>query len=288
MAFSLRKYAILVSLKLTQPKRKCVVPAASALVHEHFGAEANAGSYDVELYRRQDVRDILRVYETLYQDHRAITNPWEHGAQIIAKPGKPNWDRLVDAGKIKFYDEVHKAGDRYDSEILPAAKEKNGALFAETVYLPVDKWVESWQLTAVSRPVPEGGDLRHTLGQKEIDRVKEELGDLHRDAVKDVYGRLHGLVSQSATALSRYGNVPRAQLPEATVQTNLADFVAALDGLNLPGADGKKDATLTALATEITNAVLVPDFEDLKSDKGAREEAAGKVAKIADKLAGLV
>jgi len=288
MAFSLRKYANLVSITLKQPKRSARIPKASDLVHVHFGAEANAGNYNVELYRRQDVRDILRVYETLYQDHRAITNPWEHGWQIIAKPGKPNWDRLVDAGKINFYDEVHKAGDRYDSEILPAAKAKNGALFAEAVYLSAEQWIESWQLVEGVRPVPESGDLRHTLGQKEIDRVKEELGDLHRDAVKDVYGRLHELVSDSATALSRYGNVPKAQLPEATVQTNLADFVAALGGLNLPGADGKKDATLTALATEITNAVLVPNFEDLKSDKGARDEAAGKVAKIADKLAGLV
>ena len=286
MSFSLASSAILVGIRLTQPKRKIKIKAASDLVRQHFGAGKKSGDFEATLYPTESERPILSIHEECFQVHKRLTCRWEHGIDIITKKGKPKWDDEVRKYVTLFDDAVAKQAEIYDSAILPAAKRELGKLAAECVYPTAEQWAKAWSLRPVVRPVPNSGDLRLTLPKEEIEEVERELREQHRQGVRDVYGRLHGLVQASAQQLSRYGVAKGAKLYEQTVQGHIGDLISALDGLNIPDEDGNKDGDLEDLATEISNVLLSQDFDDLKEDKDLRTKVAKKTSALADKIQG--
>ena len=227
MAFSLASSAILVSLRLTQPKRKKKLAIASNLVREHFGCSRQSGDFEAKLYPAEFERPQLKVYEDAFALHKRLTCRWEHGLDIITKKGKPRLDDEHRNAIALFDDAVQKQGARYDTEILPAARRERGqGLFDKVEYPTAEEWVDQWTLRSVTRPVPNTGDLRLTLPTDQIADIENELREQHRAGLKDVFGRLETLVRASATALTQYGVKPRAKLYQQTVQDHLSELVS--------------------------------------------------------------
>lgn len=286
MSFSLASSAILVGIRLEKPKTSTRIQSATTLVQEHYEASHASGAFVANLYPKFAVRPQMKVHEDLFQRHKAITARWEHGIDIIAKRGKSAWDDLIREATVRFDDAVQKQGEIYDAEIIPAAKRELGDLFGLVGYPSADEWVSQWALRPIVRPVPNSGDLRLTLPAEQVEEVERELREQHRNSVKDVYHRLGDLVRKSADSLGRYGVAKGARLQAATVQDHIAEVVSALDGLNIPDEDGKRDTVLEDLGTEITNVILSQEFSDLKKDEGLRKDVAKKASALAEKIQG--
>jgi hypothetical protein len=278
----IRKVAQLVGATKSIPMMQKDVPVASALVHDKFEAMDSAGSYRVKLYVKSDIRSILGVYEKWYDhDHRLLTRTWEHGVGVIAKAGMAEWERRFTAAKIKWDDEVHRAGDRYD-EIIANAKRQNAKLFKEVqnFYPSQEDFVGAFSFEKKIRPIPVADDLRLTLPDNEVELIREELRKQHADGLKEVYGKLHKHVSHARKAFT----VGKRLSP--SILDNCADIVAALDALNIPDGDGNVDANLEKLGTEITERILSVDIDDLKQDKKLKSATAKAAADLEDKLKG--
>ena len=113
------------------------------------------------------------------------------------------------------------------------------------------------------------------------------------EGVKDVYERLR---DATAHVGERFTNGKRKS---DAILGDVTELVAALEGLNIPDADGNVDEDLERIGTEIAGELLDKNLDevwkddDLKKEKASKaneitEEIEGKIKEMDDKLKGYI
>ncbi len=111
--------------------------------------------------------------------------------------------------------------------------------------------------------------------------------------MKDVYARLRDATAHAGEPVTYGKRKSDAILGDAT------KLVAALEGLNIPDADGNVDEDLERIGTEIAGELLDKNLDevwkddDLKKEKASKaneitEEIEGKIKEMDDKLKGYI
>jgi len=160
-------------------------------------------------------------------------------------------------------------------------------------YPTADQFVAQTTVQPIIRPVPSVQDLRTSLSEVEVREVERQLREAHMEGVKDVYERLR---DATAHVGERFTNGKRKS---DAILGDVTELVAALEGLNIPDADGNVDEDLERIGTEIAGELLDKNLDevwkddDLKKEKASKaneitEEIEGKIKEMDDKLKGYI
>jgi hypothetical protein len=121
-------------------------------------------------------------------------------------------------------------------------------------------------------------DLRTSLSEIEVKEIERQLRETHMEGVKDVYERLRDSVAHVG---ERFTNGKRKS---DAILGNVTELVSALQGLNIPDADGNVDEDLERIGTEISGELLDKNLDEVWKDDDLKKEKASKASEITEEL----
>ena len=151
-----------------------------------------------------------------------------------------------------------------------------------TMYPTAEEFVEQTQVIEQIRPLPDSQDLRTSLSEIEVKEVERQLREAHMAGVKDVYERLR---DATAHVGERFTNGKRKS---DAILSNVTELVSALEGLNIPDADGNVDEDLDRIGTQIAGQLLDKDLDEIWEDDELKKEKASKANEISEEIEGKI
>ena len=217
-----------------------------------------------------------------------LTVPWnEDGTRLLPVELIDRFEKELSDAKV-YWDELKsELGDDYDLEIEKAKVSLNGA-FNEADYPAKQDILDRYSLTAHYSPLPTGGDLRISLPQAKLDKLRSEVeanvkGALEK-GTKQVHERVAHALGHLVEKLDKFGIDKNGKVigafRDSTVQ-NLNELAEVLPLLNITG-----DSTLTKISNDLLSQLRNLDPKKLRDDTSHRRDVAGKARKIAKSLSG--
>ena len=222
---------------------------------------------------------------------------------IVGKLTVP-WDedgtRLLPVGVIdRFEKELAEAQDRWEelkkelgNDYDDAVKESKSALgdaFKESDYPQREDILDRYSINVEYSPLPTGGDLRVSLPQKKLDKLRREVEARVKSNIEKGTKQVHERVVKTLTHLieklekfgidKNSGKVVGA-FRDSTVE-NLNELAEVLSVLNITG-----DPALTAASNDLLAQLRDLNPKKLRSNPTHRKDVAKKAQKIVDNLSG--
>jgi len=218
-----------------------------------------------------------------------LTVPWDHDGTKLLPVG------LVD----RFQKEIGDAIARHEEllaelrtdydEVRDRAKDVLGDNFEEVNFPAVDELIAEYSVTVTYAPLPTGGDLRVSLPQKKLDKLRKEVEASVKSNIekgtKQVHERVVGTLTHLIGVLNAFGVDKKSGkavgvFRNSTVK-NLNDLAEVLSVLNITG-----DPKLTAASNDLLVQLRDLNPKKLRKDKTHRKDVAKKAQKIVDNLSG--
>lgn len=229
------------------------------------------------------VRQLIRNYDAIYQEHTRRTAPWiDRGPRILpavqfeaymqamrevvnavdrALPGiVATWDRQV-------RDDMLHRGARAKYEDYPLASEVSGLFSVDYTVMPLPD-VRDFRVDV-------SDDMKERLEQA----VKDAEAGMRREAVERMLEPIRAAVKKLRTPIGEEGSIFRNSLVE-----NLRDGIEQARGLVID--DEELLAHIEQVAATIEGKDMSPDV--LRTNTTARSEAAEKLAGLMANLGGLM
>lgn len=269
--------AVLVKLSTRQWSGTKKDREASARVTQEAHAASTSGAFYKRLAHSHLFGEFSRVAQAARQYHMQVTLPWMDGGYRLL-PTDMFFEYQQNMAKYK--DEARDIAASIREEfprILRQAEVQLGSLYKPEDFPTPEKVEQSFGLDVAMIPVPEVADFRLEVDdqtEQEIrDAVVQSYKDQERQAMMDLWQRLHDNVEHLATRLHEVDAAERKRLHESVVG-HLRDLVEILPSLNIT-----RDQELDGLAQEAKDKLLV-DINRLRSNPEARQET----TKAADDL----
>lgn len=286
--------AILVSLRISSWSAKKFDKKVTREATAAHGADESAGRFNKSLLpsvaliaksvkASKDVQQ-TNSFKALMQ-HIAATRQW-HYQQTLAW-SDDGWRLLPIKNYQAYTDGIRERQHQFDSllaefvrdypHLREAAKSLLNGMFEQADYPRNIKARFSFGIEF--NPVPQGGDFRVALSEKEIEaiaagaeaRVKNAFEDAQNDAVKRLFETVQKLVS-------------RLSQPDAifrdTLIGNARELCDVLQRLNVTG-----DANLERLRRE-TELLSMTEPETIRKNENVRVETAARAQSIFDEMIG--
>lgn len=279
---AIQSRAMLVGVKKTGVKMNVTMKEVSQFVAQEYGSEEGAGSYKANLYGKNS---LLKPLDTIYHSwydhaHKDRTRVWEAGMRIIAKPGLADWSAGAKGMEVEFDAKRSEMASNWDT-IIERCREMQGEqkwAVLRHFYPTADQFVAQTTVQPIIRPVPNVQDLRTSLSEVEVQEVERQLRETHMEGVRDVYERLRDATAHVGERFTNGKRKSDAILGDAT------KLVAALEGLNIPDADGNVDEDLERIGTEIAGELLDKNLDEVWEDDDLKKEKASKANEITEEL----
>lgn len=272
--------AMLVSLNLSIWTARRYDRKASQEVAENHGAKTDAGRYHKRLIDKADAYEaIVTIGREARDFYYRYTLPWANdGARIL--PASAYMD---------FADAMRHRGQQFDQavtqfvaaypELRQAARTVLGSLYNPADYPEPETIGRLFKFKVSVLPLPTAGDFRVQLAddttQALRDSITEQVEAATAEAMRDLYGRLHGAVSNMVRRLSD----PDAIFRDSLV-TNLQEVCDVLPKLNLTN-----DPHLEALRQDTLRDLCGHAPATLRDDKRTRADVAAKAKAIEARMA---
>ncbi len=242
----LQDKAVLVRLAIRQWTARKMDKGATAELHESKNAQAEAGVYYKQLVDKQVLKKAQEIATQARDFHYKTTLPWDgEGLAILVSKMMP-----------KHQSEMNVLGPRFisvvEDELIPEyanrvdlERVRLGRLWNPGDYPPPHRVRSKFSFKVEYFPIPDAGDFRVSLQNDEIEKMRKQLEEGNerrlREAMNDIWVRLHKVVKHMADSLSKDDKIFRDSLVG-----NVLEAVEILPGLNI--AD---DPALDAMISEV-------------------------------------
>lgn len=277
---SLKNKAMLVNLSIGQWSMRKYDRRISNEVNEHYNADYDASRVNKVLIAIDQAKIISKAVNESRIFHYANTLPWtDEGRRILPTANFFDYVNELNAMKHKFWRVVESFWNNYETYKYDA-KKILGGLFKEADYPDLDHLRNKYKFSIDFLPIPDTQDFRVDLTGVEMDRIKLELEtslkNAEREAMKDLWNRLHGAIKHIINRLSE---------KDAIFRDSLIGNVIELSDL-LPRLNFTDDPDLEAMRQEINQSICTISPESIRNDAKLRQATAHKAADIIKKMEG--
>ena len=218
-----------------------------------------------------------------------LTIPWnEDGTRLLPVELIDRFEKELSDAKDRWGELTEELGDTYDTYI-ERAEHDLGDAFDATDYPSREDILSRYSIDVDYTPLPTGGDLRVSLPQDKLDKLREDVErqvqSKVEDAMETVHKRVVDTLNHLVDKLRAFGVDAKTGkaigvFRDSTVE-NLNDLVEILAVLNVTG-----DPRLTAASNDLLTQLRDLDPEALRQSEGHRKDVAEKAQSIVDDLTG--
>jgi len=228
------------------------------------------------LLPKEAIKPISQVANEARSYHYDVTLPWDDaGARILPTALYMEYVEKINGYKERFTRLVDDLCRQYTRLKEEARRNLNGA-FREDDY--PDDLSDRYGMETAVRPIPQGEDLRITVGSAELMRLRQnienEVQSQLAESVKDLWLRLRKVVAAAAEKLADKDAVFRDSLIG-----NIKELVDVLPKLNITG-----DKDLDDMARQVKESLTWYEPNTLRKNRTARRTAAQKAQDALKKL----
>lgn len=214
--------------------------------------------------------------------HNTRTLPWsDKGARLMPTGLFMDYKAEMNARRDEFNAMVARFVAKYPSLVTDAAYNMGG-LFKASDYPSVDEVASKFGFRLVFSPVPDAGDFRLDVPQKELAEIKAEyegqFNDRLADAMRSPWEQLHKMLVGMSEKLTEVEGDGKKKRYHDTFVTNAHELCSMLTHLNVTG-----DPKLEAARRQLEVAMSDIDIDDLKESALIRDDVKTKVDAILKK-----
>jgi hypothetical protein len=279
----IRNSLLIVSFGISAWEAKRQDRKATKEVADNHGTATSVGRYHKDLLpHAQEHRDILTLRNAWRVWHTENSLAWnDDGARVIKSSsfldysaGYTRWKDQFEAACSVFY-------GAYPSLVAKAQMHLN-TLFDPKDYPKVDDLRGRFSVRMNLYPVPNADDFRIMDGidAADAEALREQavagLQSQVTEALKDLWGRMHAVVTAMQTRLDIPHGQPGGKFHD-TITQNIADLLVCISKLNLTN-----DPEITHLSEEMQELLVAPDA--LRCDPDLRAEKAALAKTLASRM----
>jgi hypothetical protein len=258
---ALQDSAMLVSLTLTQWSARKLDKTTSYEVCDSKNADQGSGNVSKQIIPKKYLKNIQQLVNKIRNYHYANTLAWTHkGADLLPSRNFMKYTRDMGDLEAKFHKAVDEFLDNYPTIIQQVQNNLND-WYDDTDYPNVDEIKRKFRMEIDMTPVPDSGDFRIDINQKELDKLKtkldEQLNNAKHAAEQDLFSRLYTTLAKAVLTLRIPGKIFRN-----TLILNIEETAKQVPDLNVN--DNKQ---LNSLADEIYQAAKAIDIDELRDDE---------------------
>ena len=249
---------------------------------ERYGTIEKAGNYNKNLLPVEDgnaYQGVENASSITYEHFRKQTLPWiDDGTRILSAANYMHFTEILRKDRAAFESAVVAFKGDLAGLIARAETVLGPKLFHKEDYPTADDVEKRFSFSMKVLPLPAATDFRVDLNRDDVEsiqnQIKQDTHDAIKEAVFDLYRRLHKQVSNIHEALTSGGVI------KASTLRNLSELCELLPRLNLTN-----DPALKEIQEQIETALGSYQADDLsKKNKSARRRAAKDVEKIQSDL----
>ena len=274
---NLSEKSILVSLNISKWSARKFDRQATEEVNSNHNT-TDAGRFNKLLVKKEYMKEISELETKIRDFHYTNTLPWgDNGDRLLPSENYFLYVENMGNFKSKFEQAVRDFVEEYPA-IISEAKNRLNGLFSKRDY-PANI-ADKFNVKISFMPVPDVGDIRVSLSDKEIDAIKksvsEEISSRFTSAQKDIYSRI-------ADQLKAMYN--RLVDKEAIFRDSLFNNVLSLVDL-LPRLNVSNDQNINDLCKDLKALYCEP--QNVRNDVTLREKKAKDVEDLLKKVSAFI
>ena len=278
MSKGLASRAMLVNLVISQWLTRIVDKTITWQIANDHKASKDAGTYRKRLLaNRGAVASVQSAASALRKYHGQMTLPWTKGVGILASSKYTEYSskmrELIDefkAAVLAFLREYPVLKD--------AAKYDLGDMWNDTDYPDPDRLKERFDVRVDVFPVPQAGDWRVEITNKEIEKLDKEIEQREKEHTKEAMNKLWERLYKPVKHMVGVLNKDNPKIFK-TLVSNIMDLTEILPDLNFID-----DPKLEELRKEVQDKLCEVSIDELKESKYFRETIAGKAEELRQKI----
>lgn len=284
MGTQLHEKAMLAKLSISQwTARRYDKKISDEVAAQHAAQASNKddiGRYNKVLIAQDAIKKINEVASEARTYHYEQTLPWhDDGARILPSKNYAAYMKRMRELRAEFESRVGAFVANYPALIEEARQRLNG-MFNQADYPSAGEIAWRYSYNVSFDPIPVGGDFRVGVAAEDMETIRQEIdGRLQAAqaaAMKDLWGRLHTVVSKMAERLGDADNKFKNSLVG-----NIVELVGLLPALNV--AD---DPELEAMRRRVEQTLCQYNPTDLRESRRERAAATRDAKAILDAMAG--
>lgn len=284
MGTALHEKAMLAKLSISQWTARRYDKKISDEVAEKHAAQAadknDVGRYNKVLISQEAIKKIAHVVNAARTYHMEMTLPWhDDGARILPSANYNKYMEGMRGHRSAFEARVAEFCETYPALIEEARQRLNG-MFNEADYPRPSDIDSRYSFRVGFDPLPTGGDFRVAVAASDMARIQQEIDERLQaaqvTAMRDLWGRLHAVISRMAERLGDADNKFKDSLVG-----NIVELIDLLPALNV--AD---DPNLEAMRRRVEKTLCQYDPKELRNNDKERGAAAREAQAILDAMAG--
>ena len=289
--------AVLVTVKMTKFANRITDKVTAGEISEQKKARAGSTRVAVDLTDNAAIKALQVLYGHINNNIiKLYALPWAKGVHLLPAKLIEDFERDINAAIAEWNDLVKQVEQTYAESVDRARQPAPvglGKLFNErwfpSVESVVSKYSRGFEYATLSS-ADHLNDIRVTLPQGQIDKMKADLERNLEEAAKntniEVHKRITSALDSLIDGLKRHGTkakgAKRASKFTDNTVVKLNELADVAKKLNVTG-DARLDNAINEIKKDLTD--LRPD--ELRESKTKRKDVAKKAKKIVDDLDGL-
>lgn len=210
--------------------------------------------------------------------HNTKTLPWsDKGPRLLPTSLFMEYKMELNIRRDTFLKLVDDFRVQYPT-LVQTASTHMGDLHDPTDYPPVEEVMDKFGFRTVFSPVPESGDFRLDIPQRELEEVKESYDEAFQtrlsEAMRTPWEQLHKMLSGMSNKLAE-GDEDTKRRWNDTFLSNAHEMCTMLTHLNVT-----KDPTLEAARRQLEVALIGADIDDIKENEESRADLKARLDDI--------
>jgi hypothetical protein len=279
---------VLVDLNISTWTGRKLDKKVSEEIDSAKNTKTKAGNYHKHLLAgTQKLEQVQKLVGTIRTWHYEQTTVWsDGGSRLLPMANFFDYKRTLDAFQQQFDDAVEEFLVEYP-QLVSAAAFQLGGLFDRTEYPEVETLRNKFKFRYALCPLPTASDFRIQAGEE----VKQQLAAQYeeyfnnklQDAMKDLWGRLHEVLTHMSAKLAdapvprkaKEGGENYTQIFRDSLVTNAIDLCSLLTKLNITN-----DPQLEQARQKLERAIAGMDAEVIRESDSVRHDVKRKVDEI--------
>lgn len=213
--------------------------------------------------------------------HNTRTLAWsDRGPRLLPTSLFMEYKSEANARRDRFHELVDTFLGEYEHKLVPKAMEHLGDLFNADDYPTISQLRDKFSFKMVFSPVPESGDFRIDVGNRELEQIKAEydeaLNTRVAEAMRGPWDQLHKMLEGMSEKLVEKEGTRRWH---DSFIGNAQELCAMLTHLNVTN-----DPELEKARRELEKALVNVDIDDIKEDENVRASLKKNVDDILGKF----
>ncbi len=264
----LQDAGLLITLTLRQWQARKLDRAVSLEVCKDKGAASDAGNFHKMLIAKRHLQPITQLVNKIRNYHYSNTLAWSHkGVDFL--PSKHYLTYMDQMGTLK--DKFEFAVDAFVKvypQLLDDAITDLSGMHDANDYPSAEAVRSRFYMDIAASPVPQSGDFRIDLPQKELNKIKKKLDVQLKEAAKaaalDLYSRFYTSLAKAVITLQDPNKIFRN-----TLIFNIEDIAKKIDTMDITDNGDLKNLADHALVI----CEGIGNIEDLRENLASRTEA---------------